>query len=171
MVGTAAATFLVRLVTTGRLCGVGPGSSLGGAGAAVRGPFVDDVDTSGQCLRRDHGFVEFSFNPEGAGWVMSGMTLQLHRLAGNPGLARRFRDAVGVALPRTVPWPDLRASLSAERAAESPAVVDQGGFIEHRYRGPDVHASVLVNDDDHPPALRRGDVWSVDVWAARKTQA
>jgi hypothetical protein len=169
--GTATATFLVRLVTTGRLCGVGPGSSLAEAGAAVRGPFVDDVDASGLCLRRDHGFAEFSFNAEGAEWVMSGMTLQLHRLAGNPGLARRCRDALGIAFPPTVVWPDLRASLSAQSAAECAAVVDQGGFIEHRYRGPVAHASVLVHDEDHPPALRRGDVWSVDVWAARSTKA
>ncbi|MFF7715640.1 hypothetical protein [Streptomyces sp. NPDC007988] len=95
MIGTATATFLVRLVTTGRLCGAGPGSALAEVGAAVRGPFVDDVDAAGQCLRRDHGVVEFSFNAEGAQWVMSGMTLQLHRLAGNPGpgaaLARRRR--------------------------------------------------------------------------------
>ncbi|MFJ2473623.1 hypothetical protein ACIOWI_11620 [Streptomyces sp. NPDC087659] len=106
MIGTATATFLVRLVTTGRLCGAGPGSALAEVGAAVRGPFVDDVDAAGQCLRRDHGVVEFRFNAEGAQWVMSGMTLQLHRLAGNPGLARRWRDAVGVALPPTVAWPD-----------------------------------------------------------------
>jgi hypothetical protein len=102
---------------------------------------------------------------------MSGMTLQLHRLAGNPGLARRCRDAHGIAFPPTVVWPDLRASLSAQSAAECAAVVDQGGFIEHRYRGPVAHASVLVHDEDHPPALRRGDVWSVDVWAARSTKA
>ncbi|MEU2108929.1 hypothetical protein [Streptomyces sp. NPDC019507] len=68
-------------------------------------------------------------------------------------------------------WRDLHTSLSAEHAAECPAVVDQGGFVEHRYRGFDAHASVLVNDQDHPPLLRRGDVWSVDVWAARSTQA
>ncbi len=170
MIGTATATFLVRSVTTGRLCGVGPGSALTEAGAAVRGPFVDDVDAAGRCLRRDHGFAEFSFNAEGAEWVMSGMTLQLHRLAGNPDLARRCRNAVGVALPPTLAWPDLRASLSAAPAAECVAVVDQGGFVEHRCRGLDAHVSVLVNDEDHPPALRRGDVWSVDVWAARSTK-
>ncbi|MFD9215053.1 hypothetical protein ACFVY9_18480 [Streptomyces sp. NPDC059544] len=134
MIGTATATFLVRLVTTGRLCGAGPGSALAEVGAAVRGPFVDDVDAAGQCLRRDHGVVEFSFNAEGAQWVMSGMTLQLHRLAGNPGLARRWRDAVGVALPPTAAWQDLRASLTAGHAAECVAVVDQGRANTRRAR-------------------------------------
>lgn len=63
--------FLASFLRTGRLHGIGIGSTLDEVGRAVRHRFVDVADEEGRSLRRDYGFVEFYFNP-GDEWVMSG---------------------------------------------------------------------------------------------------
>lgn len=158
--------FLASFVRTGRLHGIGIGSTLDEVGRAVRHRFVDVVDEGGESLRRDHGFVELYFNPvPGGGWVMSGGSVELHRLAPGHGAAQEWARTTGVGFPRHVAWETLRAELARVPGAPELTVGDQGGFLEHRAAASGV--SVIVVDDEeeergcHPG---HGDVWSVSLW-------
>ncbi|MER7825671.1 hypothetical protein ABTX85_24285 [Streptomyces sp. NPDC096097] len=157
--------FLASFLRTGRLHGIGIGSTLGEVDRAVRHRFVDVVDEQGESLRRDHGFVEFSFNP-GEEWVMSGGSIELHRLASGPDMARGWARTMGVEFPRYVAWADVREELGRLPGAPELTVGDQGGFLEYRAAASGV--SVIVVDDEEEERgyhAGHGDVWSVSLWA------
>uniref|UniRef100_A0AAU2JY72 Uncharacterized protein n=1 Tax=Streptomyces sp. NBC_00049 TaxID=2903617 RepID=A0AAU2JY72_9ACTN len=157
--------FLASFITSGRLHGIGIGSTLGEVDRAIGHRFVDVVDEDGRSLRRDHGFVEFSFNP-GDEWVMSGGSIELHRLASGPGMAKEWAESTGVEFPRYVAWEDVRDALARlPGAAPEFTVAEQGGFLEYRAAASGV--SVIVVDDDEEERGRQvghGDVWSVSLW-------
>ncbi|MCX4823786.1 hypothetical protein OG883_28715 [Streptomyces sp. NBC_01142] len=167
---TEAIPFLVSLITTGRLHGVGPGSTLDEVDRAIDCSFFDDIGDGRSHLRRDYGFFEFAFNadPEHE-WVMSGVTVELHRLAGGRERAEEWRAGMRVDFPRYLAWTDLREALSRVAGVDCLKEVDQGGFLEHRYRAPGASVAVIVNDDheERGPQLGHGDVWSVSLWAAK----
>ncbi|MFJ3725192.1 hypothetical protein ACIPYQ_21840 [Streptomyces sp. NPDC090045] len=157
--------FLASFLRTGRLHGLGIGSTLDEAGRAVRHRFVDVVDEGGESLRRDHGFVEFSFNP-GDEWVMSGASIELHRLASGHDMAREWARIMEVDFPRHVAWEAVREELERVPGAPELTVSAQGGFLE--YRAEASHVSVLVVDDEEEERgchTGHGDVWSVSLWA------
>ncbi|MGW1493809.1 hypothetical protein [Streptomyces sp. NPDC002402] len=162
--------FLVSFITTGRLHGLGVGSTLGEVDEAIRCEFIDDVSRSGLSLRRDYGFFEFSFNP-GSEWVMANCSIQLHRLASGGSMAREWRTSMRVDFPRYLAWDELRDALSQTPEAPAMKVTDQGGFLEYRAAAADVNVSVIVNDDNEARgrSLGHGDVWSVSMWAAAPT--
>ncbi|WCD89451.1 hypothetical protein KPP03845_105872 [Streptomyces xanthophaeus] len=111
------------------------------------------------------GFVEFSFNP-GEEWVMSGGSIELHRLASGHDMAEEWARTMGVAFPRHVAWEDVRNALVRVPVAPEFKVTDQGGFLEYRAAASNV--SVLVVDDDEEERGYRaghGDVWSVSLRA------
>ncbi|GGS92318.1 MULTISPECIES: hypothetical protein [Streptomyces] len=161
MAGTA---FLASFITTGRLHGIGIGSTLAEVDRALPHRRVDVVGEGGASLRRDYGFVELYFNP-GDEWVVSGGSLELHRLANAPDQAARWAVGTGVAFDRYTAWADVRAALS--RIPQAPALTPtgQGGFREYRAEASGV--SVLVVDDaDEKRGYHagHGDVWSVSLW-------
>ncbi|WP_030765267.1 MULTISPECIES: hypothetical protein [unclassified Streptomyces] len=156
--------FLASFLRTGRLHGIGIGSTLGEVDRAVRHRFVDVVDEQGESLRRDHGFVEFYFNP-GEEWVMSGGSIELHRLASGRHMAKEWVRTMGVEFPRHVAWADVREELGRIPGAPELTVTDQGGFLEYRAAASGV--SVIVVDDEEEERgyqAGHGDVWSVSLW-------
>ncbi|MFJ7260458.1 hypothetical protein ACIQV2_09860 [Streptomyces globosus] len=168
MTGTA---FLASLIATGRLHGIGIGSTLAEVDRALPHRRVDVVGEDGASLRRDYGFVEVYFNP-GDEWVASGGSFELHRLADAPGQAARWAAGTGVAFTRYTAWADVRAALS--RIPQTPALTltDQGGFREYRAEASGV--SVLVVDDaeeERGAHAGHGDVWSVSLWRRRSGPA
>ncbi|MFB7178216.1 hypothetical protein ACFCYI_10970 [Streptomyces sp. NPDC056257] len=158
---------LASFTATGRLHGIGIGSTLGEVDQAFPHRFVDVVDEGGTSLRRDYGFVEFYFNfDRGEEWVMSGGSLELHRLASGHDMARTWARATGVTFPRHVAWADLREALAGVPGAPAFEVTDQGGFLE--YRAAASHVSVIVVDDAEEERgchVGHGDVWSIGLWA------
>jgi hypothetical protein len=153
---------IASFVATGRLHGVGIGSTLSEVDQAIRSDFVDVVDESGLSLRRDYGFVEFYFNP-GPDWVMSGGSIELHRLASDNERAEKWRRNMNVDFPQYMTWEELREELS--RIPNSPplTVIDQGEFLE--YRAAETKVSVIVNNDheERDSWVGHGDVWSVSL--------
>ncbi|PWK74809.1 hypothetical protein BCL76_101543 [Streptomyces sp. CG 926] len=157
--------FLASFLRTGRLHGIGIGSTLAEVDRAFRHRFVDVVDEAGKSLRRDYGFVEFYFNP-GDEWVMSGCSVELHRLASGPDMAEGWARTMGVEFPRYVAWEAVREELARVPGAPELTVADQGGFLE--YRAAAAHVSVIVVDDEEEERgyhAGHGDVWSVSLWA------
>ncbi|WP_328961037.1 hypothetical protein [Streptomyces virginiae] len=157
--------FLASILRTGRLHGIGIGSTLGEVDRAIRHRFVDVVDEEGESLRRDYGFVEFYFNRYD-GWVMSGGSIELHRLASGQDMAKEWARTMGVEFPRHVAWADVREELGRVPGAPELKVGDQGGFLEYRAAASNV--SVIVVDDEEEERgyhAGHGDVWSVSLWA------
>ncbi|WP_328676647.1 hypothetical protein OG905_23085 [Streptomyces sp. NBC_00322] len=163
--------FLVSFITTGRLHGLGVGSTLGQVDEAIHCKFIDDACRSGLSLRRDYGFFEFSFNP-GPEWVMANCSIQLHRLASGGSMRREWRKSMRVDFPQYLAWDELRDALSKTPEAPTMKVTDQGGFLEYRAAAADTNVSAIVNDDheERGRSLGHGDVWSVSMWAAAPTQ-
>ncbi|WP_406304442.1 hypothetical protein OHA61_21840 [Streptomyces sp. NBC_00885] len=162
--------FLVSFITTGRLHGLGIGSSLSEVDRAIDASFMDVVDSGGLSLRRDYGFFEFSFNP-GPEWVMANCSIELHRLASGPVMGEKWCRSMRVDFPQYLAWDELRDALSRTPEAPAMKVTDQGGFLEYRAAVADVNVSVIVSDDNEERggSLGHGDVWSVSVWAADPT--
>ncbi|MEU2393441.1 hypothetical protein [Streptomyces sp. NPDC007369] len=157
--------FLASFITTGRLHGIGIGSTLAEVDRALQHRCVDVIGEGGASLRRDYGFVELYFNP-GEEWVMSGGSIELHRLANAPELAGRWRGSTGVEFAPYTAWADVRAALSRIGPVPEFTVTDQGGFLEFRAEASCV--SVLVVDDEEEERgyhAGHGDVWSVSLWA------
>ncbi|WP_405832674.1 MULTISPECIES: hypothetical protein [unclassified Streptomyces] len=165
-----AVEYLASFIATGRLHGIGIGSTLGEVDRALRHRFVDVVDEGGESLRRDYGFVEFYFNP-GEEWVMSGGSVELHRLSSGHGMAKTWARTTGVQFPRHLAWAEVREALAGLPGAPVFDVTDQGGFLEHRAAAS--HVSVIVVDDVEEERGRHvghGDVWSVSLWAPVRAQ-
>ena len=107
--------FLVSFLTSGRLHGLGIGSTIGEVDEAIYCDFIDDVSRSGDSLRRDYGFFEFSFNP-GPEWVMANCSIQLHRLASGYSMAEEWRKSIQVDFPKYLAWDELRDASPGFRA-------------------------------------------------------
>ncbi|MFE2143464.1 hypothetical protein ACFXA3_17275 [Streptomyces sp. NPDC059456] len=159
--------FLASFIRTGRLHhGIGIGSTLGEVDRALRHGCVDVVGTGGRSLRRDYGFVELYFNP-GEEWVMSGGSIELHRLANAPETAAPWAASTGVEFARYTAWADVREALSQLPPVPEFTRTDQGGFLE--YRAETSCVSVMVVDDGEEERgyhAGHGDVWSVALWAS-----
>ncbi|MFD3694564.1 hypothetical protein ACFWUZ_00110 [Streptomyces sp. NPDC058646] len=162
--------FLASFIATGRLHGLVTGSPLGEVDRAIPHRFVDVVDEGGESLRRDYGFVEFYFNLNHAGrWVMSGGSIELHRLAFGYDRAAEWARATGVDFPRYVAWKDVQEALGRIPGAPAFKVAAQGGFLEHRAAG----VSVIVVDDEEEERgyhAGHGDLWSVSLWTPAPTR-
>lgn len=152
--------FLAGVVATRGLHGVGPGATPDEVTRALGGGFLD-VEEAGT-LRRDYGFVELYFSG-GPGWVMTGGSFELHRLAADDrGMADDWRRHTGVAFPEYCSWAALRERLSRTPGAPGLVPHPQGGYVE--YRAPGHTVSVVVVDDEEEERddwPGHGDVWSV----------
>ncbi|MDQ1009873.1 hypothetical protein QFZ82_004358 [Streptomyces sp. V4I23] len=157
---------LTSFITAGRFLGSGVGSAITDVDGAIRVDFIDDVDETGQSIRRDYGFVELTFHPVPE-WVVVGAAFQLHRLAAEPSLAEEWAERMGVEFPRYLAWDQLRAELRRVVPTLDLTIREQGGFVE--YRAPVSNVSVLVVDepeDERGYRVGHQDVWSVSVWGA-----
>ncbi|MER7815181.1 hypothetical protein [Streptomyces sp. NPDC096153] len=154
---------IASFIASGRLHGVGIGSTLTQVDESIHSDFIDVIDEEGLSLRRDYGFVEFYFNP-GPDWVMTGGSLELHKLARNHSLSGRWREDMHVDFPQYVTWDELNEALSClQDPLEDPKVTDQGDFMEYRFVSTKV--SVLVSNDheERDDWVGHGDVWSVSL--------
>ncbi|MFJ3203006.1 hypothetical protein [Streptomyces sp. NPDC086989] len=158
--------FLASFIKTGRLHhGIGIGSTLGEADRVLQHRCVDVVGEDGLSLRRDYGFVELYFNP-GEEWVMSGGSIELHRLANAPESAAPWAAGTGVEFTRYTAWADVREALSEVPPAPEFTVTDQGGFVEYRAEASCVSVLVVDDEDDERGYhAGHGDVWSISLWA------
>ncbi|MFF2190950.1 hypothetical protein [Streptomyces sp. NPDC058155] len=158
----SAAELIASFITSGRLYGVGIGSTLMELQKAINFDFVDVVDEDGDSMRRDYGFIEFYLN-SGQSWSVSGGAIELHRLATRGDMADRWRAAMRDDFPQYLTWDELHGELS--KLPNSPALqyIDQGDFQE--YRASATKVSVLVNNDHEARDewLGHGDVWSVSL--------
>jgi hypothetical protein len=158
-----AVQLIMSFVATGKLYGVGIGSTLGEMDQAIHSSFIDVVSEDGLTMRRDYGFVEFYFN-SGAEWVVSGGAVELHRLGSRYEMAERWHKDMHTKFLQHLTWEELGEVI--ERIPDSPplAVIDQGDFLE--YRAASTKVSVLVNNDNEERNgswLGHGDVWSISL--------
>lgn len=157
-----AAELISSFIASGRLYGVGIGSTLTELQQAIDCDFVDVVDEGGDSMRRDYGFIEFYLN-SGQNWSVSGGAIELHRLAARGDMVDRWRTAMCDDFPQYLTWDELLVEIS--RLPNPPALkfIDQGDFQE--YRAPATKVSVLVNNDheERDESLGHGDVWSVSL--------
>ncbi|MEU2132803.1 hypothetical protein [Streptomyces sp. NPDC018352] len=161
--------FLTSLIRSGKLYSLEIGSTLGEVNRSIRCDFIDDVSKSGLSMRRDYGFFEFSFN-SGPEWVISAVSIQMHRLASNYEMAGEWQRGMGTLFPRYTAWRELQDALSQVEECPSLTVKDQGDFIE--YRADATNISIIVNNDHakRDCSVGQGDLWSVSLWSATRSQ-
>jgi hypothetical protein len=156
---------LATASVAGRFAGVGRGSLLAQAEAALGEDFLDDLHRKKRLLRRDYGLVELTFvrRPD---WVCAAVSIQVHRLAsGAPEVVPRpVRDSHG-DFPRTVPFAPLAEAVRQKghdvRAA--PAEADRS-FLEYQVEGTTTQIYVVREDAPQAaPPNRAGDVWSISL--------
>ncbi|MFJ2915765.1 hypothetical protein ACIO8F_41900 [Streptomyces sp. NPDC087228] len=161
--------FLTSLIRSGKLYGLGIGSTLDDVNQSIRCDFIDDVSKSGLSMRRDYGFFEFSFK-SGPEWVISAVSIQLHRLASNFEMAEEWQRGMGTYFPQYTAWRELQGALSRVQEYPSLTVKDQGDFIE--YRADSTNVSIIVNNDheERDCSVGQGDLWSVSLWSATRSE-
>ncbi|MFD5747035.1 hypothetical protein [Streptomyces sp. NPDC127033] len=155
-------SLVAAFVGTGRLYGVGIGSTLSELEQAIRFDFVDVVDESGDSMRREYGFIEFYLNFDQE-WVVSGGAIELHRVASRYEMAQRWGEVMHDCFPKFLSWGDLKSAMCERSEHPFLNLIDQGDFLE--YRSPETKVSVLVNNDreERDGWLGHGDVWSVSL--------
>ncbi|MEU2929937.1 hypothetical protein ABZ636_33550 [Streptomyces sp. NPDC007251] len=148
------------LLARGRILDVGIGSAVSEVDRAFRGEYVEELSDGGVDARRDYGLVELSLTKDSE-WVLTGGTLELHRLSDNPDLLQEFHRDSGVIFQRYTAWRELEEHFSDIAPGVSLQCARQGDFLE--YRNPDVKVSVFVVDDDTERGEwpGKGDVWSI----------
>ena len=158
----SAAELIASFIATGRLYGIGIGSTLTELQQAINFDFVDVVDENGDSMRRDYGFIEFYLNLD-QDWRVSGGAVELHRLAVRSDMADRWRVAMHDSFPRYLAWDELYNDFSNLPSHPSLHNIDQGDFQE--YRAAETKVSVLVSNDheERDEWLGHGDVWSVSL--------
>ncbi|MEV6128088.1 hypothetical protein AB0M05_14860 [Streptomyces violaceusniger] len=157
-------SFMASFIATGRLYGVGVGSSIGEVDQALKVDFIDVVDEEYGMLRRDYGFVELYFSGGPGKWSMTSGMIELHRLAADDqGMAAEWRRDTDVEFPEYCSWSELREELSQTPDAPDLDLRPQGGYLE--YRAPETKVSVLVvdNQEERDDCPGHGDVWSVSL--------
>ncbi|MER6606473.1 hypothetical protein ABT282_11340 [Streptomyces sp. NPDC000927] len=158
----SAVELIASFVATGRLYGVGVGSTLEELQQRIKFDFVDVLDEDGDSMRRDYGFIEFYLN-SGQNWTVSGGSIEMHRLVVHEELIEQWCAVMGEEFPKFLGWDELRTEISRLPDAPTFRLIDQGDFLE--YRAPMAKVSVLVNNDHEERGdwLGHGDVWSISL--------
>ncbi|MFC8715848.1 hypothetical protein [Kitasatospora sp. NPDC057198] len=156
------AEFIASVIATGRLHGVGIGSSLADAEKAFHPSFLDDPgEPENLSLRRDYGLVELYFNG-GPDWVLVGASVELHRLATVENLAAEWREEQGVDFSEYLTWDEVEAELARLPSPPDLTVrTDQGDYTEYRAAATRVSVLVVSSDEERDDWPGRGDVFSV----------
>ncbi|MFF3214980.1 hypothetical protein ACFYYB_30610 [Streptomyces sp. NPDC002886] len=153
---------IAAFLSDGSLLGLRPGSAVAEADRALAVDFVEEGGPGG-ALRRDYGLVELYFAGE-PDRVLTGGSLELHRLPGDPALAAEWSAATGVDFAPYTAWSEVAGALAAAGLAEGDLErTTQGDYLE--YRNPDIKVSVFVVDgeDGRDGWPGHGDLWSVSL--------
>ncbi|MCJ0869130.1 hypothetical protein [Streptomyces sp. AP-93] len=154
--------FIAAFLAAGSLRGLRPGSAVADADLALPVDFIEEEGAGGS-LRRDYGLVELYFSGE-PDPVLTGGSLELHRLPGDPALAAEWSSATGVDVAPYTAWSEVEGALAAAGlAAVALECTTQGDYLE--CRNPDTKVSVLVVDgeDERDDWPGHGDLWSVSL--------
>ncbi|MFE2185037.1 hypothetical protein [Streptomyces sp. NPDC059455] len=155
---------LASVIATGRLHGVGVGSSVQEVDQMVKADFIDVVDEEYGTLRRDYGFVEIYFSGGPGEWVMTSGMIELHRLAADEeGMAAEWRRDMGVEFPEYCSWSELREELSRTSDAPELDLRSQGGYLEYRAVQTKVSVLVVDSEEGRDGCPGHGDVWSLSL--------
>jgi hypothetical protein len=148
------------LLAEGRVLGVGLGTSAPEIDEAFRSEYVEELVKGRLDARRDYGLIELSLTKKSE-WVLTGATLQLHRLPGSPDLLREFHRDSGYAFQPYTAWRELKECFLSTTPGVALQCVQRGDFLE--YRNPGVKVSVLVVDDgtERSEWPGHGEVWSI----------
>jgi hypothetical protein len=158
--------FYAEAILSGRVLGLGSGSTADEVERALGRDFVDDARK--QLMRRDYGLIEFHFNRANREWVCFGVSIQVHRLADAgeeivpPVLIGRY-GAFGrsVAFGQLVDRIKGKAPGRAVECAEA-----SGGFGTFRVDGTD--SQILAVCSQVPIANAEAgarDLWSIELRA------
>nr|WSX49380.1 hypothetical protein OG409_10700 [Streptomyces sp. NBC_00974] len=154
--------FIAAFLAAGSLRGLRTGSAVAQADLALPVDFIEE-DGPGGMLRRDYGLIELYFSGE-PDRVLTGGSLELHRLPGDPVLAAEWSSATGVDFAPYTAWSEVEGALAAAGLAVGALeCTTQGDYLE--YRNPDTKVSVLVVDgeDERDDWPGHGDLWSVSL--------
>ncbi|MGW7695946.1 hypothetical protein ACWGMA_45315 [Streptomyces asiaticus] len=158
------AALLASVVATGRLHGVGVGSSIEEVDEALKADFIEVIDEEYGTLRRDYGFVELYFSGGPGEWVMTSGMIEVHRLAADEeDMAAEWRRDVGVQFPEYCSWGELREELSRTPGAPELDLRSQGGYLEYRALQTKVSVLVVDSEEERDDCPGRGDVWSLSL--------
>ncbi|WP_159050455.1 hypothetical protein [Streptomyces cellostaticus] len=94
-------------------------------------------------------------------WVLTGVTLELHRLPGNRDLLREIPADSGVSFEEYMPWLELKEKFLSSMSDSSLQRVVQGDFLEYRNADAKVSAFVVDDDSERDEWPGQGDVWSI----------
>jgi hypothetical protein len=149
--------FLIDVVASGSVLGVGMGDTPDQVAERLGGGFLED--TTRLTMRRDYGLVEFFWSRRSRRdpWLSAGFAVQVHRLAVDPAL----RDGPWGTLGPRVPFAGLRADLTrlGFHCREITAEADRPQW--RRYWHEESLVSVLVVRTSRGADPKPGDVYAI----------
>ncbi|WP_421107836.1 hypothetical protein [Streptomyces sp. NEAU-S77] len=155
-------SFLVDLIVTGRLHGIGCGASIEEVDQAVKVDFIEVEDEEYETLRRDYGFVELYFSGGPGKWVMTSGMIELHRLAADDeGMVAEWYRNMGVEFSEYHSWGELREKLSQTPDAPTLELRRQGDYLEYRALETKVSVTVVDDQGERDECPGQGDIFSV----------
>lgn len=123
------AEFIAAFLAAGSLRGLRPGSAVAEADLALPADFIEEGGPDGT-LRRDYGLIELYFSGE-PDPVLTGGSLELHRLPGDPALAAEWSAATGADFAPYTAWSEVAGALAAAGLAEGALErTTQGDYLE-----------------------------------------
>lgn len=156
------AEFIAAFLAAGSLRGLRPGSAVAEADLALPVDFIEENDPGGM-LRRDYGLVELYFSGEPTR-VLTGGSLELHRLPGDPALAAEWSSATGVDFAPYTPWAEVKGAIATAGLDEAALeCTPQGDYLEYRNPGTRVSVLVVHGEDERDDWPGHEDVWSVSL--------
>jgi hypothetical protein len=150
-------SFLVDVIASGSVLGMGVGDTPEQVAGRLGDSFLEDKTRSS--MRRDYGLVEFFWSRMSSRgpWLSAGFTVQVHRLATDPGL----RDGRWARLGPRVPFASLRADLAplGFQCAEITVQADRPDW--RRYWHAEALIAIQVARTPWTGVLRTGDVFAI----------
>jgi hypothetical protein len=156
--------FLLDTLTTGSALGIRPGSTEETVESAWGSGFMEDVHKRRKMKRWDYGLAEFSFSRD-PGWVCTGFTIQLHRLAdhGNSIVPTTVSSIYG-EFPKTVSLTTLTDELQRIGANLHEKETPGGGYDTYAIPEANSHLYVVQGEITAPGnGCGPGDIWSIAV--------
>jgi hypothetical protein len=154
--------FYAEAILSGRVLGLGPGSTVGEVERTLGKDFVDDARN--QWMRRDYGLIEFHFNRTDREWVCFGVSIQVHRLADAgeivpPVLGDRYGAFSGtVGFSQLV---DRIKDEAPDREVECKKAF--GEFGEFRVDGTDSYIHAVRTQVSTNAESDFGNLWSIEL--------
>jgi hypothetical protein len=149
--------FLIDVVASGSVLGVGMGDTPDQVAARLGDRFLED--STRLTMRRDFGLVEFFWSRRSRRdpWLSAGFAVQVHRLALDPAL----RDGPWGQLGPRAPWAGLRANLArlAFHCREITVEADRPDW--RRYWHEEALISIQVARAPWAGVLKTGDIFAI----------